>query len=126
MKCALPPIHPGEMIAELLDINDLKVAPTAQTLGISRQQLYKVISGKAPVTPSLAARIGKFFGDGPRIWLNMQARYDSMTAEKIYAKDLAKIPTMRPSRRSPKTARGSVPVPHSRAKTASIRGHASP
>ncbi len=54
----------------------------AELLGISRQQLYDIIRERKPVSPSVAARLGKMFGDGAAIWLRMQAAYDAWHAER--------------------------------------------
>jgi antitoxin HigA-1 len=49
------PAHPGEAIADILDDVD---------------------------TPTIAAKLGKMFGGGPGIWLNMQAAHDAWHAER--------------------------------------------
>jgi antitoxin HigA-1 len=61
-------------------------------LGISRQHLYDVIREK-PVSPNVAARLGKLFGDGPAVWLRMQAAYDAWHAEREV--DVSRIPTIK-------------------------------
>jgi antitoxin HigA-1 len=90
----MSPTHPGETIEELFEINGLKVMPTANILSISRQQLHRILKCEAPVTPQLAVKIGKLFGNGPRLWLNMQASYDAWRAERDYADEVAKIKTL--------------------------------
>jgi len=50
--------------------------------GISRQHLYDILNEKKPVSPDVAARLGKAFGDGAGIWLRMQAAYDAWHAER--------------------------------------------
>ena len=69
----------------------------AKALGISRAQLYAVLSEKAPVTAAMALRLGKFFGNGPELWLNMQSNYDLETLRKEMARDLALVPRARPA-----------------------------
>jgi addiction module HigA family antidote len=91
----LRPVHPGEMLREI-------VFPTlgkpkgeiAKLLGISRQTLYEVLREKQPITANLALRIGKLVGDGPEIWLTMQQNYDLALAERALAKELKAIPTL--------------------------------
>jgi DNA-binding XRE family transcriptional regulator len=39
-------------------------AEIARLLGISRQTLYDILNLKQPVTPAVAVRLGKLFGDG--------------------------------------------------------------
>jgi addiction module HigA family antidote len=57
-------------------------AEIARLLGISRQTLYDILREKQPVTPAVAVRLGKLFGDGPGIWIRMQAAYDTWHAER--------------------------------------------
>ena len=40
-----------------------------------------VMHGKRPVTAELALRLGRYFGQSPRYWLNLQSRYDMDMAE---------------------------------------------
>jgi addiction module HigA family antidote len=94
MKRMLPPVHPGLLLAEQLEHLKLKIQPTAQILGISRQQLHRVITGSAAISPDLAARLGHVFGNGARIWVGMQADYDAWNAEARLAKELKKIPVL--------------------------------
>ena len=72
-----PPIHPGEVLREdVLPALGLSIGETACRLGISRQQLHRVLACTHPITTAMALRIGKFVGNGPGIWLRMQQAYD--------------------------------------------------
>ena len=72
----LKPMHPGELLREVVlpGVGKPKTA-IAKLLGISRQSLYDILDEKQPVTPAMALRFGKLFGNGPDIWLNMQRQY---------------------------------------------------
>jgi plasmid maintenance system antidote protein VapI len=50
-----------------------------QPARISRSQLYGILSEQKPVSPAIAVKLGKLFGDGAGIWLRMQAAYDQRT-----------------------------------------------
>ena len=63
-------------------------------LGVTRQALNNVVNGKSGISPEMAMRLGKFCGNGPDLWLNMQAAYDLRYARQKLAADLARIPTM--------------------------------
>jgi len=66
----------------------------ARNLGISRQQLYGILDESRPVTPETAVRLGKLCGNGPGLWLRMQASYDLWFAERELADEVDGIPTM--------------------------------
>jgi addiction module HigA family antidote len=70
------PVHPGELVKANLGELELTVAKAAGALGITRQQLYNVISGKSAVTATMAVRFEKAFGGSADMWLRMQAAYD--------------------------------------------------
>lgn len=77
------PTHPGELLREdIIPAVDLSKAAIARRLGISRQHLYDILSEKKPVSPEVAVRLGKFFGNGSGIWIRMQAAYDAWHAER--------------------------------------------
>ena len=87
------PAHPGELLREVvLPATDLSKVEIARMLGVSRQQLYDILKEKKPVTPDTAVRLGKLFGNGPGIWLRMQAERDLYEAERRV--DVSNIPTI--------------------------------
>ncbi len=89
-----PPIHPGEILREdVLPSLELSVSEAARRLGVSRQQLHRVLACTHPITIEMALRIGKFAGNGPGIWLRMQQAYDLWHAEQRMKDELSKIET---------------------------------
>ena len=89
------PVHPGEVLREdLLPSLGLSVSETARRLGVSRQQLHRILAGTHPVTTEMALRIGKFSGNGPGIWLRMQQAYDLWHTENRIKEELAHIETV--------------------------------
>jgi len=83
----LPPLHPGKMIKANLEALELSIPKTAEILSISKQHLYRVTKGENPITPDLAYRIGKLFGNGSRFWMNLQTQYDLFHTEQDYMTD---------------------------------------
>ncbi len=77
------PTHPGALLREdMIPAVQKSVAEIAVLLGISRQHLYDILKEKKPVSPDVAVRLGKLFGDGPGIWVRMQAAYDTWHAQR--------------------------------------------
>jgi antitoxin HigA-1 len=98
-KITRPPVHPGVFFERniLPEFRRQRrtVGEIALLLGVSRQALYRVMEGQAAVTADMAVRLGKLCGNGPELWLNMQARYDAWEATHRLAEDLKRIPTLR-------------------------------
>ena len=87
------PSHPGALLDDIIPATGLTKVEIAELLGISRQQLYDLLRERKPVSPNVAARLGKLFGDGPAVWLRMQAAYDAWHAE--HEVDVSNIPTIK-------------------------------
>ncbi|MCG8445316.1 MAG: HigA family addiction module antitoxin [Hyphomicrobiales bacterium] len=93
---SIPPTHPGELLREVvLPAVDMSKTDIAHALQISRQTLYDILNERQPVTAEMAVRFGKLFGNGPRLWINMQRAYDLAKAEE--AVDVSAIPTLQAS-----------------------------
>lgn len=76
------PSHPGELLADLLTDIPLSKVKIAVKLGISRQHLYDLLNAKKPISPTIATRLGKLFGDGTGVWLRMQAAHDAWVSDQ--------------------------------------------
>jgi antitoxin HigA-1 len=90
----VPPVHPGELLREdVLPALGMTVSDVARELRISRQTLHRVLSGTMAVSPEMAVRLGKFCGNGPGLWLRMQAAYDLWHSERRMREEIKRIPT---------------------------------
>ena len=80
------PIHPGEYLSEMLEELEIPQQRVARDIGVAPTRISQVINGQRPVTAELALRLGRYFRQSPRFWLNLQARYDmDMTEDQIGA-----------------------------------------
>jgi len=71
------PPHPGLTVkSDCLDELGLSIAQGAKVLGVTRQALNNLVSGKSGISPEMAVRLSKAFGSSPETWLGMQADYD--------------------------------------------------
>ena len=88
------PSHPGALLREVvIPATGRTKVEIAALLSISQQHLYDVLREAKPVSPAVAVRLGKLFGDGAAPWLRMQAAHDTWHAEKTI--DVKSIPTIR-------------------------------
>ena len=87
-----PPIHPGEILREdVLPTLGLSVSETTRRLGVSRQQLHRILACTHPVTVEMALRLGRLSGNGPGLWLRMQQNHDLRRVEQGLRSELEKI-----------------------------------
>jgi addiction module HigA family antidote len=80
-KYGIKPVHPGVYLKELL--GELKISQyrLAKELGVPAMRINLVVNCKRPVTADLSLRLGRYFGQNPRYWMNLQSRYDMDVAE---------------------------------------------
>src|SRR3954453_15270029 len=84
------PSHPGAVLDDIMPSLGKRKAEIARLFRIPRQHLHQILDQRKPVSPNVAARIGKLVGNGPAIWLRLQAAYDAWHAEREV--DVSRIP----------------------------------
>jgi len=89
-KKRISPVHPGVYLKELLDELNLSQYRLARELGVPAMRVNHVVNGKRPVTAELALRLGRYFGQNPRYWLNLQSRYDMDIVEDVMSEQVAR------------------------------------
>jgi len=93
-KGRIAPVHPGIYLKELLDEFGLSQQRLAQEIRVPAMRISYVVRGKRPVTAEFALRLGHYFRQSPRYWLNLQSRYDMDIAEDKHSERVA--PEVRP------------------------------
>jgi addiction module HigA family antidote len=90
------PTHPGEMLREdFLPDYGLTVAGLAEALGVSRQSVNELLRGRRAVSPEMALRLARLFGNAPELWLNAQRKVDLWDAEQSIGDQVARIQPLR-------------------------------
>ena len=90
-QIVLPPIHPGEILAEELAEIGVSVAALSRALDVSQSRMAEIVSGKRNITADTALRLAAYFGTSARFWVNLQASYDLATAEARNGAHIAAI-----------------------------------
>ena len=90
------PTHPGEMLREdFLPDYGLTVSGLAESVGVSRQSINELLRGRRAVSPEMALRLARLFGNSPEFWLNAQRAVDLWDATQAIKKDVARIRPLR-------------------------------
>ncbi|EDY86894.1 addiction module antidote protein, HigA family, putative [gamma proteobacterium HTCC5015] len=86
------PTHPGEMLKEdfMPDYN-LTVSKLAESLGVSRQSINELLRERRAVSPEMALRLARLFGNSAEFWLNAQRAVDLWTAAQASKDEIARI-----------------------------------
>ena len=86
------PTHPGEMLREdFLPDYDLNVSSFAKALGVSRQTVNELVRERRAVSPGMALRISRLFGNTPEFWLNAQRAIDLWEAARTSKEEIERI-----------------------------------
>jgi addiction module HigA family antidote len=70
------PAHPGRLLKDDIEALGFTIAEAAESLAITRQQLYRVVNGTSAISPEMAFRLEKAIGTSADTWLRMQAAFD--------------------------------------------------
>ena len=96
MRAPKNPIHPGEiLLEEFLKPSGETQAAFAERIGWTRERLNEIIRGKRGISGDTALRLGRWFGTGPDIWMNLQKNYELSLAAQAIGDALKKIPVYR-------------------------------
>jgi len=91
-KREISPTHPGEMIREdFMPDFELTTSSLANALGVSRQTINELLRERRSITPTMALRLSRLFGNSPEFWLSAQDARDLWESERRIYKELKKI-----------------------------------
>ena len=86
------PTHPGELLREdFLPDYKLSVAELAEAIGVSRQSVNELLRERRSLSPEMALRLSRLFGNTPEFWLNAQRAVDLWEAAEALKDDVAQI-----------------------------------
>jgi antitoxin HigA-1 len=86
------PIHPGEILREdFIPDYDLSVSGLASAIGVSRQSVNEIPRERRAVSPEMALRLARLFGNSPEFWLNLQRSVDLWDAQAAIEDDVRHI-----------------------------------
>ena len=87
-----PATHPGESLREdYLPDFGWSAADLAARLRVPDHVVEDLLAERVPITPELALRLGKLFGQGPGFWLLQQLAHDYYAAFQAADADLEQI-----------------------------------
>jgi addiction module HigA family antidote len=86
------PPHPGEVLRDgMFAGTGLSVTEFANTLGVTRVALSRVLNGKAAISAEMAVRLAAALGGTAATWLHLQVAYDLWHAQRVLKRQVAKI-----------------------------------
>src|SRR3990172_4578860 len=91
-KREVQPTHPGEMLREdfMADFG-LSATAMATALGVSHQTINELLREHRAITPVMALRLSRLFGNSAEFWLNAQHDWDLWDSEQRFRNELSEI-----------------------------------
>lgn len=75
-------IHPGRILKRELRARGLSANRLALELRVPSGRITGILNEKRGITADTALRLGRYFGNNPQFWLNLQSQYDLAVAER--------------------------------------------
>ncbi len=92
---ASPAIHAGEILANELEELGISASELARSLHISTNRITQILNGQRGITADTALRLGRRFGTGAELWMNLQKSYELRLAEQLAGEEIQKTITPR-------------------------------
>jgi len=82
----LPPVHPGEILAEdLMKPLGLSINRLSRDMRVPVNRMSEIVNGKRGIRADTALRLARYVGTTPEFWMNLQAAHDLELAQRSSA-----------------------------------------
>jgi len=75
-------VHPGRILKRELVARELSANKLALALRVPSGRITSILNGKRAITPETALRLGRYFGNSARFWMDLQTRHDLIKTER--------------------------------------------
>jgi addiction module HigA family antidote len=86
----IPIAHPGRLLRRELAARRLSANRLALDLGVPSGRITDILNGRRAISADTAVRLGRYFGNRPQFWLDLQAQYDIAVVERDHGKEIAR------------------------------------
>jgi addiction module HigA family antidote len=62
----------------------------ALDLGVPSGRITDILNGRSPITADTAVRLGRYFGNGAQLWLDLQSQHDIAVIEREKGADISR------------------------------------
>jgi antitoxin HigA-1 len=85
-----PAIHPGRILKCELSARELSGNRVAILLGVPSGRIADILNGRRSISADTALRLGRYFGNSPQFWIDLQGQFDIAVAERESGEDIRK------------------------------------
>jgi antitoxin HigA-1 len=76
-----PAMHPGRLLKRELSARELSANRLALDIGVPSGRITDILNGRRSISADTAVRFGRYFGNAPQFWLDLQSQYDIAVVE---------------------------------------------
>lgn len=73
--------HPGSVLRAELQTREMSASALALAIRVPANRVTAILRGERAVSADTALRLGRYFGTGPELWMNLQSRHDVSVVE---------------------------------------------
>ena len=85
-----PAVHPGRLLKRELGARELSANRLALDLGVPSGRITDILNGRRAISADTAVRLGRYFGNNPQFWLDLQSQYDIAVIERDKGADISR------------------------------------
>jgi addiction module HigA family antidote len=83
-------VHPGRLLRRELVARNLSANRLALDLGVPSGRVTDILNGRRSITADTAVRLGRYFGNRPQFWLDLQSQYDIAVIEREHGAEIVR------------------------------------
>ena len=80
--------HPGRLLRRELKARALSASRLALDLGVPSGRITDILNERRSITADTALRLGRYFGNRPQFWLDLQGQYDIAVVEREHGEEI--------------------------------------
>jgi addiction module HigA family antidote len=82
--------HPGRLLKRELAARNLSANRLALDLGVPSGRITDILNGRRSISADTAVRLGRYFGNRPQFWLDLQSQYEIAVIERRHGAEIAR------------------------------------
>lgn len=85
-----PAAHPGRLLKRELNVRGLSANRLALDIGVPSGRITDILNGRRAMSADTAVRLGRYFGNQPQFWLDLQSQYDIAVIEREHGAEITR------------------------------------
>ncbi|MDO8535089.1 MAG: HigA family addiction module antitoxin [Xanthobacteraceae bacterium] len=82
--------HPGRLLRRELAARGLSANRLALDIGVPSGRITDILNARRSISADTAVRLGRYFGNNPQFWLELQSQYDIAAVKRERGKEITR------------------------------------